>query len=248
MSKLGLKTSAAQKGFTLIEMSIVLVIIGLIIGGILKGQEVIESSRQKNLITQVDATRAATNTFVDRYSALPGDYTLPLRLSANAVLAAGNGNGIVGAAVATSALIGSTNLGAAGENVQFFDHLAAAKLIDGVTILAAPGAATFGEGSPYPAVSVPGAGTDIIYGLYSASNEPRSAHWLRIHKTANGAPTAAFSPRTASELDRKVDDGLPAEGVWRTGQDSGNCGQAAGAAYTFLDENVICTMVTDLIQ
>src|SRR5262249_49069165 len=74
MSKLAVRTSAAQKGFTLIEMSIVLVIIGLIIGGILKGQEIVESSRQKNFITQLDSTRAAVNTFVDRYRALPGDF------------------------------------------------------------------------------------------------------------------------------------------------------------------------------
>ncbi len=248
MSMLNLKTGVRQKGFTLIEMSIVLVIIGLIIGGILKGQEIIESSRQKNLVTQVDATRAAVNTFVDRYGSLPGDYTFNARLSANAAVTAGNGNGVVGAAVATAALVGSTDTSGAGENNQFFVHMAAAKLIDGVTIVAAPPAATFGEGSPLPAVAIPGAGNSLVYGLYNTSNEPRSAHWLRIHKTANGSPTAALSPRQAYELDRKVDDGLPAEGVWRSGQDAANCGQAAGAAYTFLDENVLCTMVTDLIQ
>lgn len=251
MSNYELKIGARQKGFTLIEMSIVLVIIGLIIGGILKGQEIIESSRQKSLVAQMDATRAAVNTFVDRYSALPGDYLLATtRVSAGngGSIANGDGNGIVGAGVATAALIGSTNVSGAAENIQFFNHLAGAKLIDGTTPAAAVGTATFGEGNPFPAVSIPGAGTDVIYGNFAASNEPRTSHWIRIHKTANAAPTAALSPRQMSELDRKVDDGRPNEGVWRSGQESANCGNAAGGAYGFLDENIACTMVVDLIQ
>jgi len=248
MSNYELKIRERQKGFTLIEMSIVLVIIGLIIGGILKGQEIIESSRQKNLIAQVDATRAAVNTFADRYNSLPGDYLLATtRVSAN-IITNGDGNGVVGAAVATAALIGSTNLAAAAENIMFFNHLAAAKLLEGTTILAAPATATFGEGSPFPAVAIPGAGTDVIYGNFAASNEPRTSHWLRIHKTANAAPSDAFSPRQASELDRKVDDGRPNEGTWRSGQEEANCGQAAAAAYAFLVEDLACTMVVDIIQ
>jgi len=251
MSNYELKIRERQKGFTLIEMSIVLVIIGLIIGGILKGQEIIESSRQKNLIAQIDATRAAVNTFADRYASLPGDYLLATtRVSAGTAgsIANGDGNGVVGAAVATAALIGSTNLGAAAENIMFFNHLAAAKLLEGTTLIAAPATATFGEGSPFPAVSIPGAGTDVIYGNFAASNEPRTSHWLRIHKTANAAPTAALSPRQMSELDRKVDDGRPNEGVWRSGQEAANCGNAANSAYAFLVEDITCTMVVDIIQ
>ena len=57
------QADARQRGFTLIEMSIVLVIIGLIIGGILKGQELIESARIKNVISQIDTIQAATNAF-----------------------------------------------------------------------------------------------------------------------------------------------------------------------------------------
>ena len=63
-----------QRGFTLIEIAIVLVIIGLLLGGVLKGQELITSARVRNLISQQDGIKAAYFGFLDRYRALPGDY------------------------------------------------------------------------------------------------------------------------------------------------------------------------------
>ena len=63
------------QGFTLIEIAIVLVIIGLLLGGILKGQELITSARVRNLISQQDGVKAAFFGFQDRFRALPGDYT-----------------------------------------------------------------------------------------------------------------------------------------------------------------------------
>src|SRR5512146_3221329 len=62
------------EGFTLIEIAIVLVIIGLLLGGVLKGQELITSARVRNLISQQDGIKAAYFGFQDRYRALPGDY------------------------------------------------------------------------------------------------------------------------------------------------------------------------------
>jgi len=63
-----------QAGFTLIEIAIVLVIIGLLLGGVLKGQELITSARVRNLISTQDGIKAAYFGFLDRYRALPGDY------------------------------------------------------------------------------------------------------------------------------------------------------------------------------
>jgi prepilin-type N-terminal cleavage/methylation domain-containing protein len=62
-----------QKGFTLIEIAIVLVIIGLLIGGVLKGQSMIQNAKVKKLVNDVDGLRAAALTFQDRYGMLPGD-------------------------------------------------------------------------------------------------------------------------------------------------------------------------------
>src|SRR5450830_824984 len=63
-----------QTGFTLIEIAIVLVIIGLLLGGVLKGQELITAARVRNVAAQIDGVKIAYLGFQDRYRALPGDY------------------------------------------------------------------------------------------------------------------------------------------------------------------------------
>jgi prepilin-type N-terminal cleavage/methylation domain-containing protein len=60
-------------GFTLIELSIVLVIIGLIVGGVLTGQDLIRSAEVRAQISQIEKYNTAVNTFNGKYHALPGD-------------------------------------------------------------------------------------------------------------------------------------------------------------------------------
>jgi prepilin-type N-terminal cleavage/methylation domain-containing protein len=64
-----------QSGFTLIEIAIVLVIIGLLLGGVLKGQELINSARVKNLATDFKNIPVFIYGYQDKYRALPGDQT-----------------------------------------------------------------------------------------------------------------------------------------------------------------------------
>jgi prepilin-type N-terminal cleavage/methylation domain-containing protein len=62
-----------QSGFTLIEIAIVLVIIGLLLGGVLKGQELITQAKIKNVANDFNGLTAAMYGYQDRYKALPGD-------------------------------------------------------------------------------------------------------------------------------------------------------------------------------
>jgi len=81
------------KGFTLVEIAIVLVIIGLLLGGILKGQEMITQAKIKNVIADFSGISAAYHGYQDRYRAIPGDD--PNAATRWAGATAGNGNGQV---------------------------------------------------------------------------------------------------------------------------------------------------------
>ncbi len=70
------KMKTDQAGFTLVEIAIVMVIIGLLIGGVLKGQAMIENAKVKRVVKQGDEIRAAVMTFYDKYGVYPGDENL----------------------------------------------------------------------------------------------------------------------------------------------------------------------------
>lgn len=72
-----------SKGFSLIEISIVLSIIGILMGFSLKGRELIESARVRSVISQVESYKAAVQIFFEKYSAIPGDLKDASKLIAN---------------------------------------------------------------------------------------------------------------------------------------------------------------------
>jgi prepilin-type N-terminal cleavage/methylation domain-containing protein len=71
-----------QSGFTLVEIAIVLVIIGLLLGGVLKGQELINSAKVKNMVGDFRSVSTFVSGYQDRFRAFPGDQTLA-QLTAN---------------------------------------------------------------------------------------------------------------------------------------------------------------------
>ena len=222
-----------NRGFTLIEMSIVLVIIGLIIGGILKGQEIIASARQKAVINQVNAVRSAANTYFDRYRALPGDD--PNATKIDPALSAGDGNGVVGGNYANAAALGGAiTTSPVSENYQFFNGLMASNLLNGghVTSGTTPTGGTLQFGTTaLPAAPITGSGMTVIYGTQGGGGVglARTTHWVRIHKGPDysQAPIVALSPRTLANIDIQTDDGLPDNGGVRA-NDATSCNTVGG--------------------
>src|SRR2546428_2602115 len=90
-----LNKRSAQAGFTLVEIAIVLVIIGLLLGGILKGQEMITQAKIKNIVNDFNGVTVAVTSYQDRYRAIPGDdRNASTRWTVQAP-ASGNGDGVM---------------------------------------------------------------------------------------------------------------------------------------------------------
>lgn len=241
--------SRDQRGFTLIEMSIVLVIIGLIVGGILKGQEVIESARQKNLASMYDQLRSAQNTFVDRYRALPGDFDEAQTKISNQV-SNGDRNGFVGTAAgvaATDAAAIGALTGSQAEPYHYFQGLVAAGLFGGGQIGASAGVSNFSGGAtPSPLPQAPWSNTGLTAlsgtheGTASIPGSQLTTVWLRLAGTSGAITTAANGALTvasAYQIDQKFDDGVPGLGrIRNTGKGDAACGTAT-TPYNVTDGN-----------
>ena len=93
-----------QSGFTLVEIAIVLVIIGLLLAGVLKGQELIESSRIKSMAKDLTSFSAMITSYQDRYRALPGDDSI----TANTTYNDRGWTGTFAASTAVDGYIGAT--------------------------------------------------------------------------------------------------------------------------------------------
>jgi prepilin-type N-terminal cleavage/methylation domain-containing protein len=129
-----MRTNYRQAGFTLVEIAIVLVIIGLLLGGILKGQEMITQARIKNVINDFNGVTAAYASYQDRYRAIPGDdQGAATRWTGPPVAVSGDGDGILlGAYNATAAFPPP----AAAESNLFWWHLRLSGFIPGPTAVA----------------------------------------------------------------------------------------------------------------
>jgi prepilin-type N-terminal cleavage/methylation domain-containing protein len=114
-----------QSGFTLVEIAIVLVIIGLLLGGILKGQELINSAKVKNLANDFRVIPTYIYAYQDKFRALPGDDASAVAHLGTLTPAAtpGNGNGV----------IDGTIFATTGEAFQFWQQVRAANLASGPT-------------------------------------------------------------------------------------------------------------------
>jgi prepilin-type N-terminal cleavage/methylation domain-containing protein len=171
-----------QAGFTLIEIAIVLVIIGLLLGGVLKGQELITAARVRNLISTQDGVKAAYFGFLDRYRALPGDYgNATINIPNCGACQNGNGDGQI--------LLN----GAILESISAWEHLSKAGFITGSYVYAAADTAASTPTNPY------GSFVQLIFDNVYQDAAPTARHNL---KTGNNIPSDILA-----EVDRKIDDG-----------------------------------------
>jgi prepilin-type N-terminal cleavage/methylation domain-containing protein len=246
-----MKTTNTQKGFTLVELAIVMTIIGLLIGGILKGQELMQNARVTSTIAQVRAYEAATTTFRDKYDAVPGDMAnaatrIPgcaatcnpaAGAPANAVV----GDGIVGNPTSTFAT--QTAPLANNETLLYWTHLLLADLISGVTNTGMQAAPVLASGESHPAARI---GGNFVVGNGSGVAMPGNAlagsgpngMILGLVNGPTGAMNATagvarpLPPTRAAQIDRKMDDGRANGGYVQAygsaGTGATNCSDGAG--------------------
>jgi len=123
-----------NKGFTLVEIAIVLVVVGLIMGGVLKGQELVTNAKLKRIESDFAGISAATFTYQDRYLQLPGDDSNAFQrfnVYSNAALVNGDGDGIIDGDWNVASTGNIDTGGGTVETNKFFAHLRAAGLTAG---------------------------------------------------------------------------------------------------------------------
>lgn len=138
---------APQKGFTLVEMAIVLVIIGLLLGGVLQGQSLIRSMRVKDIVATAKDLSIASQQFKDRYRYLPGDWSYTPNEIPN-VTVGGNGSGIINTVTESNNV--PVHLFNAGfiRSTQLQSHYGTVRVLGNI---AAAGSVVAGGSNPIPA-------------------------------------------------------------------------------------------------
>lgn len=222
-----LSNISTKSGFTLVELAIVLMIIGLLIGGVLRGQELINNARITSVIRQVTSYQAASMTFRDSYGGLPGDIINANTRIPNCTMIAtcyGTGPGVIGdgligprlTAPSDNSYITDTALDT--ENRRFWTQLATVKLITGINPTSTSNIAAWGEQFPESKI---GGGFHVVQAVFSnpmiltgpilvLREDPGSASASPTLTEARGAAPA--TARQAAQIDRKMDDGLISAG------------------------------------
>jgi len=222
-----------QKGFTLVELSIVLVIIGLIISSVLVGQDLVRSAELRAVVTEYEGFNAAVGTFRGRYNGLPGDIQGQTDYGWQ-----GNGNED-GLLVATGAAAhGAT------ENVFFWNHLGStgAALISGsyagVAITNTAAATTGG----LPSTRVGG-----FWGVFTANGYNYYILGAAQPNAANNQTTAAIlNALDARGIDEKIDDGRPGRGVVQARGANNTNADAAATTQAAAGGTTACTFGADV--
>lgn len=224
---------ADKRGFSLVELSIVLVILGLLVGGILSGQSLIRASELRSVSNEYQRFATAIGTFRDKYFAIPGDMSNASSFWSGA--GNGDGNGML------------ANTGAAGTNEisTFWIHLTNATLIEGSYTNVANTTMTAGTNNPRAKINSAGwnvahLGTMSVAGVASPdvnTTDPAASTFyantygnvfLLGGGTSAVLPTGILKSEEAWNIDTKMDDGRPDIGSVTTLESQGNATAGSG--------------------
>lgn len=194
----------SKLGFTLVELSIVLVIIGLIAGGILAGKSLIYASEIRSVISQEKKYEIAFKVFKNKYNCLPGDCSEASAFFKNAIN--GDGNGII----ITHWIRGKV------ESLQIWNQLSSAQLING-TYQSPDNNIIITLGVTNPSTTINSAiGFALTEGIHiggSTTNYDYNFQIGSLNGIANDFLTGSgFNATDAYYIDSKIDDGLPSKG------------------------------------
>lgn len=248
-------------GFSLVELSIVLVILGLLVGGVLTGQSLIRAAELRSVGTEFSKYQAAVNTFRDKYFALPGDMnnatafwgkdntncTTHTGSVATPGTCNGNGDGLVNYAAAASQT---------GEAYQFWKQLALSGLIEG-SFSGLSGAGAFGHSvirTNVPPSKLTNAGWTAEYlGFYGDALRYTlnydNALVFGVARANSITIDPALKPEEAWNIDTKLDDGKPATSkiiavFWNNlcsaADDGGSASTDLVASYRLSDTTIRC--------
>jgi prepilin-type N-terminal cleavage/methylation domain-containing protein len=234
MTQSALKSRQSEGGFTLVELAIVMVIIGLLIGGVLKGQALINNAKVSSSVTQLKSIDTGLNAFQDKFGALPGDLQsagtrLPKCSNAtNCNIAAADGDGLIEGPNDTGAVIITTT-----EATAVFPQLTAADMLSST----ADGTQAYSTGAvTFPNFSLGGqmrlsygdgtAQTGLIFATKQAGTFLAAGG---LAGTAMGGANGTLSPSDLASIDRKIDDGRPNTGTVYAAGAAATCTATAAA-------------------
>jgi len=206
--------SRATGGFTLVELSIVIVIIGFLVAGIAAGANMVKQAEIRSVISDLQSYQTAYNNFVAKYNAVPGDMTTsdsfwPAPSCGAVTVCNGSGGGII--------VVSNKNGPAKDEVRPALKQLALANMISaGITPVAGAAAVTVADLSPgtnAPSSKISGAGYFLAGGNPSIAAAvtvtfPSSTNVVYIGKAATGdnLVNSALTPQDAFSIDQKMDD------------------------------------------
>lgn len=257
-NKMIVRAKKSQKGFTLVELAIVLVIIGLIVSGVLVGQDLIKAAELRSTVRQLQSFQVAVNTFTGKYSSIPGDtdsdkYGLcdgeddvtgcPAAVTADAATGCdgesnlGDGDGIIEDDTGGAVTLHN------GEVSCFWSQLTTPGkelvkgVYDGYTLEAGTGDANDGIGLNMPKMPFGGSG----FSVFTDGTDNFFVTGVTGGQGDDGYDTTAvFVPIDAFNIDSKIDDGVPTAGDVQsrgagTSDPDASASTAVGASATVCD-------------